>query len=410
MTRILMVLSLMLLLPLQARAADARALFEQGSTDLVVGQPEKAVKDFEAAYAASPTPSLFFWLGEAHRAAGRKAKAISFYRKYLADLPNGPKAGEAKAHLAELKSPLAEKKKKSRKLSMAEIDLKGAPRANPVAGTAAPLPLPQPIAPATVAAAPLPLPLELPAPPPAVAVKPPPAVAVTPAPAVVAPTAVPAVSAAPAPAPKAVPAVAQVPATSAPLAASMSPARPSPAAPLMPSRSDYRSSSDRDTLHFASYTGRLVVMSGSAMKSYASYLVGDGSALYTHGLSFGQQSDTYKNAVYVGLGTEFGGGTDTLHRYELSWQAAWAPLGMTSIVSPHLGFRVGGFMVSSDKLTAGSLKPGFVIAPQAGIDLNAGQHFVITGGVGYDVNLGPDLGPNASISGYSLDLGATARF
>jgi hypothetical protein len=35
---------------------------------------------------------------------------------------------------------------------------------------------------------------------------------------------------------------------------------------------------------------------------------------------------------------------------------------------------------------------------------------LVTGGIGYDANIGPDLGPNASISGFAFDLGAAVRF
>jgi hypothetical protein len=44
----------------------------------------------------------------------------------------------------------------------------------------------------------------------------------------------------------------------------------------------------------------------------------------------------------------------------------------------------------------------------AGLGLQLGP-LDLTAGMGYDANLGPDLGPNASVSGYSFDLGATLR-
>jgi hypothetical protein len=66
--------------------------------------------------------------------------------------------------------------------------------------------------------------------------------------------------------------------------------------------------------------------------------------------------------------------------------------------------------VKSERLTGGSFKPGIVLAALAGIDLQLQRWLVLTAGAGYDQNLGPDLGPNASISGFSLDARAEVRF
>jgi hypothetical protein len=80
------------------------------------------------------------------------------------------------------------------------------------------------------------------------------------------------------------------------------------------------------------------------------------------------------------------------------------------ILSPYVGFRLGGMGVKSERLTGGSLKPGVVVAPMAGLDVQMNRWVLVTGGIGYDANIGPDLGPNASISGFAFDLGAAVRF
>ena len=157
------------------------------------------------------------------------------------------------------------------------------------------------------------------------------------------------------------------------------------------------------------------IRNGAFMLNYATTeSPGAGGTLYTHGFAVGHQGDHFKNALYLGFGTEYGGvfgtGTDTLLRYEVSWQSTWAPLGTTQILSPHLGFRVGGMGVKSERLTGGSFKPGLVLAPQAGVDLMVQRWFLLTAGMGYDANIGPDLGPKASVSGFALDLGATVRY
>jgi hypothetical protein len=79
-------------------------------------------------------------------------------------------------------------------------------------------------------------------------------------------------------------------------------------------------------------------------------------------------------------------------------------------LSPHAGFRVGGMGVKSERLTGGSLKPGIALAAQAGVDLQVVRWFLLTGDFGYDANLGPDLGPTATTSGFAVDFGGVVRF
>jgi hypothetical protein len=173
-----------------------------------------------------------------------------------------------------------------------------------------------------------------------------------------------------------------------------------------------RAGSEPDTYTYVNYTARLLALNGSFMLNYATTASPSNGTLYTHGISIGRQMEYFKTGLYFGYGTQYGGpfgaGTDTLLRYELSLQGIWVPLGSDSIFSPYVGVRAGGMGVKSERLTGGSFKPGVVLAPMAGLGLQLGL-FALTAGMGYDANLGPDLGPNASISGYSFDLGATLR-
>jgi hypothetical protein len=166
---------------------------------------------------------------------------------------------------------------------------------------------------------------------------------------------------------------------------------------------------------YVNYTARLLVFNGSFMAWYATTTSPGNGTLYTHGISIGRQTEYFKNGAYIGFGLQDGGqygsGTDTLRRYELSWEGIWVPLGSDSILSPHLGVRVGGMGVQSERLTGRSVNVGVVLAALAGIDLQLGRWFALTVGMGYDANLMPvDLGTNASVSGYSFDLGGTLRF
>ena len=280
---------MMLLVPAQVRAADARELFQSGSKALQAGKADEALKDFEEAYAAQPAPSLLFYIGEAHRALGHRAKAEQSYRKYIEAQPGGPKIAEAKKRFAELRAQAASeeanapqtkaapesakkkrrRKKESGKPSLEAVDLDG--------GTPAPvLPAAEPAKP--IAAAPAPAPAPAPA-------EPTPPAAVAAAPVTVPPPMV--VAAAPVAVPASTPRAVERTQLSSPRTPVLATAGP-------------------DSLRFASYTGRLLVVQGSAMRSYASYGVGKTrSALYTHGFAFGKQGEQFKNAVYVGFGTEW---------------------------------------------------------------------------------------------------------
>src|SRR6185312_4769875 len=98
------------------------------------------------------------------------------------------------------------------------------------------------------------------------------------------------------------------------------------------------------TLTFAQYTGRILVVKGSKMQRYST--LPSPTSLYTHGAAIGAQTGHFRNAAYFGFGTEIGtrDGSDTLHRYELSWQCLWTPLGPYAVVTPYLGFRLGGMI------------------------------------------------------------------
>src|SRR3954452_1921950 len=100
MARIALLVAGLLAVSPHASAADARALFQAGTKALEAGNGSEALSNFEAAYQAQPAPSLLFWIAEAFLATGNKTEAASFYRKYLEQLPAGPKVPDAKARLA----------------------------------------------------------------------------------------------------------------------------------------------------------------------------------------------------------------------------------------------------------------------------------------------------------------------
>jgi hypothetical protein len=120
-----------------ARAADpaaqARELFQKGVQALAGGRSQDAVDAFEGAYKSSHSPSMLFYLGEAHRQAGNGSKALEEYQAYVEKLPAGPKRAEADARIGELKksaaatpAPAPAAAPAKRKMALDDMDL-GAP-------------------------------------------------------------------------------------------------------------------------------------------------------------------------------------------------------------------------------------------------------------------------------------------
>lgn len=88
---------------------EAKDLFHGGAQAYAVGQFEQAVKYLDAAYALSPQPAILFSLSQALRRAYAKdqkpetlARAMAGFRKYLQEVPQGPRVKDAAAAVTEL--------------------------------------------------------------------------------------------------------------------------------------------------------------------------------------------------------------------------------------------------------------------------------------------------------------------
>lgn len=66
----------------------AREHFDRGSELYRSARYDEAIREFEAAYAAKPHPSIFYNLGQCYEKLGRHPEAIAHYRRYLAEAPN----------------------------------------------------------------------------------------------------------------------------------------------------------------------------------------------------------------------------------------------------------------------------------------------------------------------------------
>lgn len=73
-----------------------------GLTAQDAGDFATAIAEYERAYRLVPHPEILFNLGQAHRLDGQPARALAYYRRYLAIEPDGRVAADAKRWIAEL--------------------------------------------------------------------------------------------------------------------------------------------------------------------------------------------------------------------------------------------------------------------------------------------------------------------
>lgn len=98
---------LLLSLPAHAGKAQAEAHYKKGTAFYYLGQFDAAIAEFEAGYTEDPRPGFLYNLAQAHRKAGRPAKALDFYRKYLDLDPRSARRHEVMGRVAELERELA---------------------------------------------------------------------------------------------------------------------------------------------------------------------------------------------------------------------------------------------------------------------------------------------------------------
>lgn len=90
-----LVIVLLAAMAVKAEAADpgcggrvAKAQFELGQAHNKLGNYQQAMADFEAGYACVPLPLFLYDIAQMARLSGQRAKALEFYRRYLAAEPN----------------------------------------------------------------------------------------------------------------------------------------------------------------------------------------------------------------------------------------------------------------------------------------------------------------------------------
>lgn len=85
----------------------AITLFGWGQEYYQAKEYERALISYEAAYELSRAPSLIFNMAQCYRLLGRQQEALSFYRAFLAEVPETPYRQEIEERIATLEAALS---------------------------------------------------------------------------------------------------------------------------------------------------------------------------------------------------------------------------------------------------------------------------------------------------------------
>jgi len=80
----------------------AKQYVDAGLAAQSAGDYDAAITFYSKAYELVPHPTLIFNLAQAHRLAGRIELALSLYKRYLSEAPNGPQAKTARELVSEI--------------------------------------------------------------------------------------------------------------------------------------------------------------------------------------------------------------------------------------------------------------------------------------------------------------------
>jgi tetratricopeptide (TPR) repeat protein len=79
--------------------SDAKRLYEAGTKAYDLGNYDKAIADYKAAYEAKNEPAFLYNLGQCYRLKNDVAQALFFYRAYLRRQPNAPNRAEVEKRI-----------------------------------------------------------------------------------------------------------------------------------------------------------------------------------------------------------------------------------------------------------------------------------------------------------------------
>jgi tetratricopeptide (TPR) repeat protein len=106
--RSITILSLLLIFTWGARSfaeapeVEARHHFEDGSKAYALGEFQRAIAEYRAAYNSKPDPAILYNIAQAYRLSGDMQQALFFYRSYLRQDPKAPNRKEVDKRIHDL--------------------------------------------------------------------------------------------------------------------------------------------------------------------------------------------------------------------------------------------------------------------------------------------------------------------
>ncbi len=87
---------------------QARKHFEEGTKAFNLGEFQRAVTEYKAAYNAKPDPVFLYNIAQAYRLANDLTNALFFYRSFLRNAPDAPNRREVDGRIRTLEQQLAQ--------------------------------------------------------------------------------------------------------------------------------------------------------------------------------------------------------------------------------------------------------------------------------------------------------------
>lgn len=94
--------------PPNPTAEQARKHFEEGTKAFNLGEFQRAVTEYKAAYNAKPDPVFLYNIAQSYRLANDLTNALFFYRSFLRNAADAPNRREVEARIRTLEQQLAQ--------------------------------------------------------------------------------------------------------------------------------------------------------------------------------------------------------------------------------------------------------------------------------------------------------------
>ena len=87
--------------PPDAAVVEARKHFEDGTKAFNLGEFDRAIAEYKAAYNAKPDPVFLYNIAQSYRLSNDLSQALFFYRSFLRNQPNTPNRKEIEERIRE---------------------------------------------------------------------------------------------------------------------------------------------------------------------------------------------------------------------------------------------------------------------------------------------------------------------